>query len=195
MQGATEEVAVRRLVVTTYVTLDGVQEHLEEWHFQYVDGEATKRVRKDLLESDALVMGRETYEGYATVWPSRAGDELADRINALPKHVASTTLQGPLEWENSTLIEGDVAEAVSELKRQSGKGILMHGCGSLACELAQNGLVDEFRIWVHPVVWGRGKPRERLFHGTDDGIFLELMHTTPLESGVVILSYRPAKAG
>lgn len=186
---------MRKLVVTTYVTLDGVQEHLEEWHFRFVDEEAMKHVREDLLESDALVMGRETYEGYAAVWPSRAGDEFADRINALPKHVASTTLEGPLEWENSTLIEGDVAEAVSELKRQDGEGILMHGCGSLARELAQKGLVDEFRMWVHPVVWGRGDSRERLFHGADDGIFLELADTTPLASGVVILSYRPAQGG
>jgi dihydrofolate reductase len=180
---------VRKLIVTTFATLDGVQEHVEKWQLRYMDEEATKRVHEDLLGSDALVMGRETYEGYAAVWPARAGDEYADTINAIPKYVASTTLEEPLEWNNSTLIKGEVAEEVSRLKQEPGKGILMHGCGSLARELARNGLVDEFRMWVHPVVWGRGGPRERLFHGTDDGVFLELADATPLGSGVVILSY------
>lgn len=136
---ATEEVAVRRLVVTMFVALDAVMEHPEKWHFRFIDEEATKRVHEDLLASDALVVvvGRETYEGYAAVWPSRAGDEHADRINALPNQVASTRLEEPFGWNNSTLIEGDVAEEVSRLKQEPGKDILMHGCGSLARELAR----------------------------------------------------------
>jgi dihydrofolate reductase len=88
---------MRQVVVVTFVTLDGVMEELEKWYFQFIDEEATKHVHDDLLASDALLMGRETCEGYAAVWPSRAGDEFADRINALPKYVVSTTLEEPLE--------------------------------------------------------------------------------------------------
>lgn len=185
---------MRKVIVSTYVTLDGVMDQLE-WVGQFRNEELGKYARELLFASDALLMGRETYEGFAPAWSSRTaaddgpGEEgFVDRMNDLPKYVASRTLEESLEW-NATLIKGDVAEEVSRLKQQPGKDILMYGCGPLARTLMEHGLIDEFRMWVHPVFWGRG---ERLFNGEGDKTFLRLVDTTTFSSGVVILSYQPA---
>jgi len=192
MRNLTKEVSMRRVIVTTNVTLDGVIDSPEKWSLRYFNDEYAKHAQAQLFAADALLLGRETYEGFAAAWPTMSDEEgFAETMNSLPKHVASRTLEGPLEW-NATLIEGDVAEGVSELKKQPGKDILMYGCGELARTLARAGLIDEFRMWVHPVVWGSG---ERLFGGEGDETFLEHAQTTPLSSGIVILSYRPARDG
>lgn len=129
-------------------------------------------------------MGRKVYEGFAASWPSRR-NEFADRMNGLPKHVVSTTLE-EAEWNNSTIIKENVAEEVSRLKEQPGQDILMYGSADLMHTLMEHDLIDEYRIWVHPVVLGSGK---RLFRDESETKILRLVDTTTFSSGVVLLSY------
>jgi dihydrofolate reductase len=185
---------MRKLVVSTYVTLDGVIED-PAWSAPYWSDEAQTFARELLWRSDALLMGRRMYELFATSWPTpewieREG-EFAARMNTLPKYVASTTLTEPLEWQGSRLLGGDVAEAVAELKQGSGQDILMYSSVDLMHTLIRAGLIDEYRLWLHPVVLGRGK---RLFK-EDDRAELKLVDTTTLPNGVVVLAYQPAATG
>jgi dihydrofolate reductase len=190
---------VRKIIVSTYVTLDGVIQPLD-WPMQSPDpasAEERGAYARDLLfESDALLMGRETYQIFAEVWPTRtAADDdpgaagLIDRINSLPKYVASTTLSEPLSW-NATLIKGNVAQEIARLKEQPGQNMVMYGCGQLAKTLVEHNLVDEFRFWVYPVVRGKGT---RLF---EDGLEadLELVETRVFGGGFVVLTCRPKQA-
>ena len=180
---------MRKVVVSEFVSLDGVIEE-PSWTFQFSSEEQQKFKFDELFASDALLLGRVTYEGFAAAWPSATDEEgFADRMNGLPKYVVSTTLEEPLEWNNSRLIEGDVAEEVSRLKQQPGHDILIYGSGELVHTLMQHDLIDEYRLMVYPVVLGSGK---RLFR---DGIntTLRLVETRTFSSGVVVLSYRPAE--
>ena len=180
---------MRKVVVSEFVSLDGVIEE-PSWTFQFSSEEQQKFKFDELFASDALLLGRVTYEGFAAAWPSATDEEgFADRMNGLPKYVVSTTLEEPLEWNNSRLIEGDVAEEVSRLKQQPGHDILIYGSGELLHTLMQHDLIDEYRLMVYPVVLGSGK---RLFR---DGIntTLRLVETRTFSSGVVVLSYRPAE--
>ncbi len=182
---------VRRVIVSTYVTLDGVVEAPEKWALQFFNEEAARYAHDQLFASDALLLGRRTYEGFAAAWPSMTDEEgFADRMNSLPKYVASTTLEAPLEWNNSTLIEGDVAEEVSRLKEQPGGDILMYGSADLMHTLTRHGLVDQYRIWVEPIVVGGG---ERLFKGDGETRVLRLVQTETFSTGVVVLTYEPAR--
>jgi dihydrofolate reductase len=190
------ESAMRKIIVSTYVTLDGVVEAPHTWTFRSKrDLVEANFVRDVLFEADALLMGRETYEAFAFAWSSRTaiddepGSEgFIDRINNLPKYVASTTLKEPLQW-NSTLIVGDVAQEVAKLKAQPGKNLLMYGCGPVANLLMQHELVDELHLWVHPIVLGKGA---RFF--TDANAFppLQLIDTKVFTSGIVVLNYKPS---
>jgi dihydrofolate reductase len=155
--------------------------------FQFWDDEHAKYANDQLFASDALLMGRGVYEEFAASWPSRT-TEFADRMNALPKYVVSTTLE-EAAWEKSTLIKENVAEEVSRLKQQPGQDILIYGSADLMHTLMQDDLIDEYRLWVHPVVLGSGK---RLFREESDTKAMRLVDTTSFSSGVVILSYRPA---
>ena len=190
---------MRKIIVSTYMTLDGVIQPLD-WSLSSQDPAAAEERGKyahDLLfEADTLLMGRETYQVFAEVWPTRtAADDdpgavgVTDRINSLPKYVASTTLSEPLSW-NATLIKGDVPQAVARLKEQPGQDIVMYGCGQLAKTLLEHNLVDEFRFWVFPVVRGRGT---RLF---EDGVAadLELVDTKVFGGGFVVLTCVPKRA-
>ncbi len=181
---------MRRVIVSTYVTLDGVTESPEKWSLKFWNDEHAKYAYDQLFASDALLLGRVVYQGFADAWPSRT-NEFADRMNGLPKYVVSTTLEEPLEWNNSSLIKENVAEEVSKLKQQSGQDILMYGSADLMHTLMQHNLIDEYRIWVHPVVLGCGK---RLFRDDGDRTVLRLVDTTTFSSGVVILSYQPAQS-
>jgi dihydrofolate reductase len=174
-----------RLIVSTHVTLDGViGPSPDEWAL--LDGEHERHSFDQLLAADAFVLGRPTFEGLASVWPDITDDTgFADRVNALPKHVASRTLTGPLGW-NGTLIEGDLAAGVARLKAGHRGNLLTYGCGELAHELVTLGLVDEVHLWVQPVVWGEG---ERLFGGRR--VRLDLLASTTFSSGVVLQTYRP----
>ena len=175
-----------RLVESTFVTLDGVIDSPEKWGPPYWDDEHAAYARKLLFAADALLLGRVTYEGFAQAWPSRTGDDYSDRINGMPKHVASRTLH-ETEW-NATIVEGDVAEAVAGLKRQPGGNLLKFGTGELDRALIPNGLVDELHLWVFPVLAGGG---QRLIEGIET-THLKLLDTSPFASGIVVNVYAPA---
>jgi dihydrofolate reductase len=174
---------MRKLVESTFVTLDGVISSPQEWGPPYWDDEHATYARDLLFAADALLLGRETYEGFAQAWPSRTGDEYSDRINSLPKYVASTTLQ-ETTW-NATLIRGDIAGEVATLKQQPGQNILKFGTGVLDRTLMQHNLVDEFHFWLFPVAAGSG---QRLFDGIDT-THLKLRDTTRFSTGIVVLVY------
>jgi dihydrofolate reductase len=144
-----------------------------------------------MAASDAMLLGRVTYEGLAAFWPNQpGGTPMVDYINSVPKYVVSKTLEEPLGWNNSTLIRGEeFAEKVAELKRQEGKDITVIGSGALVRSLLKDGLLDELRLMVHPVILGSGK---RLFEEGEDRKALELAKTETFGSGVVSLTYEPA---
>ena len=191
---------MRRVIVSEFVSLDGVIEDPgggEEfdrggWAFQAERGpEGDKFKFDELAAADALLLGRVTYEGFAAAWPQMEEQtgEYGAWMNGYPKHVASRTLQEPLEWNNSTLIEGDVADGVAWLKQQDGKDILVFGSGELARTLMEHDLIDEYRLMVHPVVVGKGK---RLFGDVGETKALKLVDTRQVgPDGVLILTYRP----
>ena len=175
---------MRKLVESTFVTLDGVISSPEKWGPPYWDEEHNGYAHNLLFASDALLLGRETYQGFAEAWPTRKGDEFADRINSLPKYVASTSLQ-ETKW-NATLIKDDVSGKVAKLKEQPGQNILKFGTGQLDRTLMEHDLIDEFHFWVFPVVAGSG---QRLFDGTE--VTLTLLGTTTFSSGIVVHTYAP----
>jgi dihydrofolate reductase len=179
---------MRRIINSTYVSLDGVTQHLERWHFEYIDDDATAFTSELLSNSDALLMGRRTYESFAEAWPPRSG-EVADKINAMTKYVASSTLE-KADWRNSTVIEGDLGETVAKLKQGPGQDILMYGFGPVAETLLKRGLLDELHLWVHPVFAGVGGVDDTLLRDGNSTRF-ELAGTRTFGSGVVVLSYRP----
>jgi dihydrofolate reductase len=176
---------MRKLVESTFMTLDGVISNPQEWGRPYWDDEHAGYAAKLLAPADALLLGRATYESFAEAWPPRSG-EGADKFNSMPKHVASRTLT-ETTW-NASLIEGDVAEAVAGLKAQDGGDIVKYGTGELDKALAERRLVDEFHFWVFPVVAGQG---DRLFDGLDLTT-LELVDTNRFASGIVVLVYTHA---
>ena len=187
-----------RIVVTEFVSLDGVMEDpggAEDfkyggWSFEIERGEDGDRFKLDeALKADALLLGRKTYEGFADAWPSREG-EFADKFNSMPKYVVSSTLKDP-EWSNSTVLDGDVAEEVSKLRQESDGEIVVHGSAQLVQALVDHGLVDELRLMVFPVVLGAGK---RLFGETSDKRRLRLADSKTVGDGVAILTYEPAAA-
>jgi dihydrofolate reductase len=170
---------MRRLVESTFITLDGVIENPHHWGPPYWDDEHAAYAEKLLSDADALLLGRETYEGFVQAWPSREG-EFADRINAMPKYVASTTLT-ETTW-NATLLEGDVASVVARLKEEDGGSILKFGTGELDRTLLEHGLLDELHLWVFPVVAGGGV---RLLEGLE-ATHLRLLDVVPFRSGIVV---------
>ncbi len=193
---------MRRVIVSEFVSLDGVFEDpgggsdfdRGGWSFRSDRGpEGNKFKFDELAAADALLLGRVTYEGFAAAWPQmeeQTGDYGA-WMNGYPKYVASTTLEEPLEWKNSTLIEGDVAEEVARLKQQEGKDILVFGSGELVNTLMEHDLVDEYRLMIHPVVVGKGK---RLFGDVGEIRDLRLVDTKPVgPDGVLVLTYEPAR--
>jgi dihydrofolate reductase len=176
---------VRKLRAWQYVTLDGVVEAPENWVL--ADERMFEEQTADYATSDALLLGRRTYEIFAASWPQRGSDvPNADWMNNTPKYVASTTLEAP-EWQNTTVLEGDAREAVGRLKQAQGGTITLNGSATLLRSLLGAGLVDELRLYLHPLVLGAGK---RLFAGADDRTALELADSHAYENGVVSLSYR-----
>lgn len=181
---------MRRIIVSTYATLDGVTENPHLWSLDYFDEEAGKFAVEQLFAADALLLGRETYQGFAEAWPDRSDEAgFADRINSMEKYVVSTTLTEPLEWGPAMLIKNDVANEVAKLKQQPGQDILIYGTGRLAQTLLQHGLIDEHRLWIIPVIWGKGR---RIFEGMDT-TKLELIEAKTMPSGTVILCHKPAQ--
>jgi dihydrofolate reductase len=193
-----KETDMRIVIVSEFVTLDGIMED-PSWTFQFSSEEQERFKFDELAASGALLLGRVTYEGFAAAWPNMMEQyegprraelgEYAEMMNGYPKYVASTTLQEPFEWNNSMLIERDVAEEVSRLKQQPGKDILVFGSCELVDTLMQHGLIDEYRLMVSPIAVGSGK---RLFRDGIDEMVLELLDTEMFGSGVVVLTYRSA---
>src|SRR4051794_18461913 len=189
----TQEANVGKIVITEFVSLDGVMEDpggAEDfkyggWSFEFARGDEGERFKLDeTLNSDALLLGRVTYEGFAAAWPSRDG-EFADKFNTMPKYVVSSTLEGP-DWNNSTVLKGDVAEAVSKLKQEQDGDIVVHGSPQLVQTLLEHDLVDEVRLMVFPVVLGSGK---RLWGDTSDKKPMKLADTKTVGDGVAVLTY------
>jgi dihydrofolate reductase len=184
-----------RIVVSEFVSLDGVMEdpggaegyEHAGWHFRSWVPEMGKIKLDELLASDALLLGRVTYQAFAAAWPTvEDEDGFADRMNSLPKYVVSSTLD-TLDWNNSHILKGDVAEEVTALKQRPGNDLLIGGSAMLVQELARHNLIDLYRLAVHPVVLGTGK---RLLGDTH--VNLELVEQQSTPSGVIFLSYRPA---
>ncbi|MFE3452675.1 dihydrofolate reductase family protein [Nonomuraea sp. NPDC059194] len=181
---------MRKLIESTFMSIDGVISSAEKWSAPYWDEEYSAYARELLFASDALLLGRETYEGFARSWPrleSVEGD-YAVRMNTLPKYVASRTLT-EATW-NATIIKGDVPDEVAKLKQQPGQNILKFGTGELDTTLLEHRLVDEYHLWICPVVAGSGG---RLLDGIDT-THLKLVKTTTFASGVVVLTYTPGDA-
>jgi dihydrofolate reductase len=186
------------VVAVEYLTLDGVMQdpggsgEIEHggWHNPYWNDELAQIQQEQLFASDALLLGRVTYEGFAAAWPSMKDDEgFADRMNSLPKFVASRTLEEPLDWSNSSLLKGDVAEEVAKLKAADGGDILIYGSGALVNSLLPHNLVDRYRLMVFPVVLGSGK---RLFKDEAGKTDLRLTDAKTTSAGVAVLTYEKA---
>jgi dihydrofolate reductase len=184
-----------RIVVTEFVSLDGVMEdpggaedyRYGGWTFAIERGEGDRFKLEEALDTDALLLGRRTYEGFAAAWRSREG-EFADKFNSMPKYVVSSTLREP-EWNNSTVLAGDVAQEVTGLKESIDGNIVVHGSAQLAQALIEQDLIDELRLMVFPVILGTGK---RLFGETSDKKSLRLSDCKTVGDGVAILTYLPA---
>ena len=178
---------MRKVIVSTYMTLDGRVDEVRDWAVPYDDDGAAKYHTDLLMNSDALLLGRKTYELFAAIWPPRSGEfPYVDKLNSMAKYVASTTLR-ELEWENSHLIEGDVPEAVAELKRQPGQDLIVYGSHDLMHSLLEHDLIDEYQLWVYPVVLGKGRS---FFKDGLERMALDLVDTTVIPPGVAILTYQ-----
>jgi dihydrofolate reductase len=177
---------MRKLIESTMVTLDGVISNPQDYGPPYWDDEHSAHASELLFGADALLLGRVTYEGFAQSWPSRSGDDFTDRINSMPKYVASKTLQDTT-W-NATVLGSNTADEIARLKKESGGHLLKYGTGELdRTLLIPNQLVDEFHFWMFPVVAGDG---DRLLPGLDMTHF-DLVGTTQFKSGIVVLKYAP----
>jgi dihydrofolate reductase len=179
---------MRKVNAVELVSLDGVMESPEEWAFAYSNDEMDEANASGMAASDALLLGRLTYEHLAAYWPHQpGGTPMVDYINSVRKYVVSATLE-EAEWNNSIIIREDVAEKIAELKRQPGKDITILGSGALVGSLLRDGLLDELRLMVHPVILGGGKS---LFEDGYDRKPLELIDSKTFSTGVVYLTYRP----
>ncbi len=177
---------MRKIVVTQFLTLDGVMEAPHHWSFPYWTDEIGKFKNNELFASDAQLLGRVTYDAFAEVWPERTDEDgYADRLNSLPKYVVSKTLKNA-PWNNSTIISDNFVAEISKLKQQPGKNILVHGSQTLVHSLMKHNLVDQFQLLVFPIVVGKGL---RLFT-EDNREELELIESKTYDTGVVLLSYR-----
>ena len=183
---------MRKVVASELMSLDGVVESPDKWHFPYFNDEMAEAIGAAMAASDAMLMGRVTYEEFAAFWPSQSSEddqETTDYMNNTPKFVVSKSLEEPLEWNNSTLIEGDVAEEISKLKQQPGKDISISGSPTLVRSLLEEDLLDELRLMLHPIVVGSGK---RLFEEGSDRKALQLLDSKTFSTGVLYLTYQPA---
>ena len=186
-----------KIVAAEYVTLDGVTEdpgpagefEHRGWSLPYWNDELSEYQSELLFASDALLLGRVTYEEFVASWPLRSGDPFTDRMNSLPKFVASTTLEGPLEW-NATLLDGDLAEEVRKLREQRDQNLLIYGSGELVHTLRQHNLIDDYRVMLYPLVLASGK---RFLREGGDKTALVLTDAKTTSTGVAVLTYEAAE--
>lgn len=179
---------MKKIIATDFLTLDGVMEDSQEWQPPYVSEDVAQEMTSHIHNTEGSLMGRVTYELLAAYWPLQKNNEfgIADKLNQEPKYVVSSKLD-EVNWNNTTLIKGDVAEQIRQLKRQPGGGIRLVGSARLTQSLMEWGLVDEYHLLVHPLVRGHGK---RLFNGGVDTMGLKLIEARPFSSGVVLLRYQ-----
>ncbi len=182
---------MRKVTAGLFVSLDGVTESPETWQLPYFSEEMAEAIGAAMAQADAMLLGRVTYQEFASYWPGVSSEDqpFADYMNNTPKYVVSRTLEEPLEWNNSTLIKGNVAEEIARLKQQPGKNIAITGSATLVRSLLQDDLLDELGLMIHPVVVGSGK---RLFE--EGGVLkeLKLVDSKTFAKGVVSLTYQPA---
>ena len=181
---------MRKVTAGLFVSLDGVVESPEKWHFPYFNDEMGEAVGAAISSSDAMLLGRVTYQEFAAYWPGVSSEDepFATHMNNAPKYVVSKTLD-KAEWNNSTLISGNVAEEITKLKQQPGKNIGITGSATLVQSLLQDDLLDELGLMIHPVVVGSGK---RLFQEGGGPKGLKLVDSMTFSTGVVSLTYQPA---
>ncbi|MFL5489683.1 MAG: dihydrofolate reductase family protein [Gemmatimonadaceae bacterium] len=185
-----------KIIAVEYISLDGVVEdpgpagefRHRGWTMPYWSDELGKAQGDLLFASEALLLGRVTYQEFLAAWPSRSGDPFSDRINSMPKYVASRSLKGPLEW-NASLLKGEVPTAVRTLKDKAQGDLLIYGSGDLVTTLTKHKLIDMYRIMLYPVALGSG---QRYFKDTGEKASLNLKSATTTSAGVVILDYGPA---
>ena len=182
---------MRKVVAAEFLSLDGVMESPDKWHFPYFNEEMGQAVGEGFAAADAMLMGRVNYEEWAAFWPGQDPEEnpMAAQMNSMKKYVVSTILEDPLGWQNSTLIGDNVADEIANLKQGEGGDIVVSGSGALVRSLLQYGLLDELKLMIHPVVVGGGK---RLFGEGGERKELELVDSKTFATGVVYLTYRPA---
>jgi dihydrofolate reductase len=179
---------MRKVVAGLFISLDGVTESPDQWQFEF-DEDMADAMTSLTAAQDAILLGRVTYEEWASYWPTATDEPFASFLNTTPKYVVSTTLD-TVDWQNSTLIKGNLAQAITRLKQQPGKNIGVAGSPTLVESLLQDDLLDELQLWVHPVVAGRGK---RLFKHGRALKRLKLIDSKTTRTGVVILTYQPDK--
>lgn len=178
-----------RLVATEYLSLDGVFEEPGKWSGPFFNDEARQFKWNELQASDALLMGRNTYKGFAAAWPTMPGTgEFGEKMNSMPKYVVSSTLD-KVAWTGSKLITGNLLDEIRKLKNEPGQDLLLSGSGQLFNALAQKNMIDLYRFMVHPIILGNGK---RLFADGVDRRVLTLTETKAFKAGIVVLEYVPA---
>jgi dihydrofolate reductase len=180
-----------KIVNATYMTLDGDIQNMGDWHFAFFGEEAAQTAQEQLDAADALIMGRATYDRMAPAWTARAGeDTFADRMNEITKYVVSNSLTRPA-WQNVTVVNGDVAGRLREIRQLTDRDIVQYGFGPVTRLLLENGLLDELRIWLHPVLSGKAKPEDLLYRDMPRTTFT-LADANVHSTGIVVLTYRPA---
>ena len=185
---------MRKIVAGEFVSLDGVMEAPDQWHFPYFNDEMGEVVGSQMQDADTMLLGRVTYEEFAAYWPGKTEDDTpgANFMNGTPKLVVSTTLDDVSAWENTTLVDkGDILGNLARLKEQPGKDISIVGSAKLVQSLLEAGLLDELRLLVHPIVVGKGK---KIFGEQNHTTGLELADSRILSTGVLSLTYRPAQS-
>lgn len=182
---------MRKLIASLFISLDGVTESPDKWQFDSFDGDMMAAMNSQLAEQDTVLLGRVTYEEWATYWPTSTDEPFATYINNIPKYVVSTTLDR-VDWQNSTLIKGNLAEEITRLKQQPGKNIGTAGSSTLVRSLLAQNLLDELTLMVHPVIVGSGM--KRLFNDSSDLKRLNLVDSKLTSTGVAILTYQPRGA-
>ncbi|MFG2085122.1 MULTISPECIES: dihydrofolate reductase family protein [unclassified Spirillospora] len=183
---------MRKIINSTYVSLDGVIENPQNWTSAYFQDEAAAYARELLFSCDALLMGRTTFDGFSQAWPAmeEATGDFGVRMNSLPHYVVSDSLQKP-GWGDTTAIRrSDAVAEIRKLKEQDGQDILQYGFGAVSRTLVENGLLDELRLWIHPVIVGPADLSE-LLAPKDFSASFELAGTETFSTGVIIATYRP----
>ena len=183
---------MRPVSASFFISLDGVVEAPEKWHLPYFTDEMGATIGQAMAESDALLIGRRTYDEWVSYWPNQdeSQNPMAARMNGVQKYVASHSLESA-DWQNTTVLSGNLRDEVTKLKEQPGQTIAINGSATLVRSLIRDGLIDELRLMVHPVLLGSGA---RLFEGADESAPLELVESKSYSNGVLDLTYRPAAA-